>query len=258
MLAAAGADVTFRTLIAAIQAAGGPTYDFRQINPIDDQDGGEPGGNIRVGFLFRVDRGLGFVDRPGGTPTAATTVVGSGAGTRLSFSPGRIDPTNAAFTASRKPLAGELRFRGHHLFVIANHFNSKGGDQPLFGRFQPPQRVTETQRVQQARVVHDFVAAIDAADPDASVVVLGDLNDFEFSDAVATLRAGLLHPLIESLPPDQRYTYDFEGNSQTLDHILLSDALFARPFDYDVVHVNAEFAEQASDHDPQVVRVTLK
>jgi predicted extracellular nuclease len=252
------ADVTFRTLIAAIQAAGGPTYDFRQINPVDDQDGGEPGGNIRVGFLFRVDRGLGFVDRPGGTPTGATTVVGSGAGTRLSFSPGRIDPTNVAFTASRKPLAGEFRFRGHHLFVIANHFNSKGGDQPLFGRFQPPQRVTETQRVQQARVVHDFVAAIDTADPHAGVVVLGDLNDFEFSDAVATLRAGVLHPLIETLPQNERYTYDFEGNSQTLDHILLSDALFARPFSYDVVHVNAEFAAQASDHDPQVVRVTLR
>jgi predicted extracellular nuclease len=252
------ADVTFATLIAAIRAAGGPTYDFRQINPVDDQDGGEPGGNIRVGFLFRVDRGLGFVDRPGGTPTAATTVVGSGAGTRLSFSPGRIDPTNPAFTNSRKPLAGEFRFRGHHLFVIANHFNSKGGDQPLFGRFQPPQRVTETQRIQQARVVHDFVAAIDAADPDAGVVVLGDLNDFEFSDAVAALRAGVLHPLIETLPQAERYTYDFEGNSQSLDHILLSDALFARRFSYDVVHVNAEFAEQASDHDPQVVRITLR
>jgi predicted extracellular nuclease len=252
------ADVTFATLIAAIRAAGGPTYAFRQINPVDDQDGGEPGGNIRVGFLFRTDRGVGFVDRPGGTPTAATTVVGTGRATRLSFSPGRIDPTNPAFTNSRKPLAGEFRFRGHHLFVIANHFNSKGGDQPLFGRFQPPARVTETQRIQQARVVHDFVAAIDTANPDAGVVVLGDLNDFEFSDAVAALRAGVLHPLIETLPQNERYTYDFEGNSQSLDHILLSDALFARPFSYDVVHVNAEFAEQASDHDPQVVRITLR
>jgi hypothetical protein len=39
---------TFNELIGA---AGGPTYDFRQIDPVDDQDGGEPGGNIRVGFL---------------------------------------------------------------------------------------------------------------------------------------------------------------------------------------------------------------
>jgi predicted extracellular nuclease len=252
------ADVTFGALIAAIQEAGGPTYDFRQINPVDDQDGGEPGGNIRVGFLFRTDRGLSFIDRPGGTPTAATTVVGSGAGTRLSFSPGRIDPANSAFTASRKPLAGKFSYQGHHLFVVANHFNSKGGDQPLFGRFQPPARATEVQRNQQAQVVHDFVAAIEAADRNANVVVLGDLNDFEFSTALDTLRAGVLRDLITTLPREQRYTYDFEGNSQTLDHVLLSRALADRRIACDVVHVNAEYASRASDHDPQVARITLR
>ena len=52
-------------LIAAIQAAGGPTYEYRQIDPVNNQDGGAPGGNIRVGFLFRTDRGLSFIDRPG-------------------------------------------------------------------------------------------------------------------------------------------------------------------------------------------------
>jgi predicted extracellular nuclease len=252
------ADLTFGALTAAIQAVGGPTYDFRQINPVDDQDGGEPGGNIRVGFLFRTDRGLRFIDRPGGNPTAATTVVGSGADTHLSFSPGRVDPGNAAFTTSRKPLAGEFSFNGQHLFVIANHFNSKSGDQPLFGHFQPPVHASEVQRNQQAQVVHDFVAAIEAADPHSNVAVLGDFNDFEFSTALATLRAGVLDDLITTLPRDQRYTYDFEGNSQTLDHILLSDALTDRRITYDVVHVNAEFASRASDHDPQVARITLR
>jgi uncharacterized protein len=256
--AVVSAGATFARLITAIQAAGGPTYDFRQIDPVDDQDGGEPGGNIRVGFLFRVDRGLEFVDRPGGTPTAATTVVGTGAATRLSFSPGRIDPGNAAFNNSRKPLAGEFTYHGQRLFVIANHFNSKGGDQPLFGHFQPPTRATEVQRNQQAQVVHDFVAGLEAADRHANVVVLGDFNDFEFSTAMATLRAGVLGDLITTLPRDQRYTYDFEGNSQTLDHILLSGALLDRPVAYDVVHVNAEFATRASDHDPQVARITIR
>ena len=55
--------------------------------------------------------------------------------------------------------------------MIANHFNSKGGDDPLFGRFQPPTRISEAQRHQQAHVVHDFVDQILAADPDANVVV---------------------------------------------------------------------------------------
>lgn len=250
---------TYNLLIAAILSAGGPSYQFRQINPVNNQDGGEPGGNIRVGFLFRTDRGLAFIDRPGGTSTAATTVASGIAGPELSFSPGRIDPTNAAFTSSRKPLAGEFTFNCHKLFVIANHFVSKGGDEPLFGRFQPPTLSSEIQRVQQAQVVNDFVDSILALDPNANIVTLGDLNDFEFSNPLTTLKGGVLNDLIESLPQNERYTYVFEGNSQALDHILVSDSLFnAVPvFDYDVVHVNSEFVVRTSDHDPQVVRLTL-
>jgi predicted extracellular nuclease len=75
---------------------------------------------------------------------------------------------------------------------------------------------------------------------------------------MTTLEGTILNTLIETLPPEERYTYVFEGNSQALDHILLSDHLFtSAPFDYDIVHVNAEFADQASDHDPQVVHLDM-
>jgi endonuclease/exonuclease/phosphatase family metal-dependent hydrolase len=248
---------TLAMLIASIQAAGGPTYEYRQINPVNDQDGGEPGGNIRQVFLFRTDRGLSFVDRPGGGSTTATGVAGSGGDTHLTFSPGRIDPASSAWSTSRKPLAGEFMFHGRHVFVIANHFNSKGGDNPLLGRFQPPVRSSEVQRHQQAQIVHDFVASILGSDANANVIVAGDLNDFEFSDTVSILKDSVLTDLIETLPLNERYSYDFEGNSQTLDHVLMSGALVARPFEFDVVHVNSEFADQASDHDPSVVRITL-
>jgi predicted extracellular nuclease len=252
------ATATYTTLINAIVAAGGPAYQFRNINPVDDQDGGEPGGNIRVGFLFRTDRGVSFIDRSGGSATAPTTVVSGGFGPELSFSPGRIDPTNPAFASSRKPLAGEFVFGGQKLFVIANHFTSKGGDQPLFGRFQPPTLSSETKRIQQAQVVNDFVDAILAVSPSANVVVLGDFNDFEFSSAITTLKGSVLSDLIETLPESERYTYVFEGNSQSLDHILVSSNLFNNSaFAYDVVHVNSEFVVQSSDHDPQVVRLSL-
>src|ERR687888_582798 len=251
------ANATLDQLVAAIQAAGGPGYAYRYINPVNDQDGGEPGGNIRQVFLFRTDRGVSFIDRPGGGSTTPTTVVNGVNGPELSFSPGRIDPNNSAFNTSRKPLAGEFLFNGHHLFVIANHFNSKGGDQPLEGHFQPPTRSSEVQRHQQAQIVHDFVASILADDPSANVVVDGDLNDFEWSDTVSILKSGVLHDLMDTLPENERYSYVFEGNSQTLDHILTSDALFGRPFAFDPVHVNAEFADQASDHDPSAVKITL-
>ena len=176
------ADQTIAKLVAAIQAAGGPNYDTREIDPVNDQDGGQPGGNIRQVFFFRTDRGVSFVDRAGGGSTVDTTVVAGPSGPQLSASPGRIAPANSAWTTSRKPLAGEFMFRGHNLFVIANHFNSKGGDDPLAGRFQPPTRSSETQRHQQAQVVHGFVVDILAQDANASIVVDGDLNDFEWSE----------------------------------------------------------------------------
>ena len=249
------ATTTFNMLISAIQTAGGPTYQFRQINPADGQDGGEPGGNIRQGFMFRTDRGLFFIDRPGGGTTTSTTVVSTVDGPVLSASPGRIDPTNGAFSNSRKPLVGEFGFLGQKFFIIGNHFNSKGGDDPLFGRNQPPIRSSETQRNQQAQIVNNFVDSILALNANANIVVLGDINDFEFSTTVTTLKGGVLTPLIESLPQEERYSYNFEGNAQALDHLVVSNNLFLNiPFVYDVVHVNSEFADQSSDHDPSVVR----
>ena len=251
--------VTWELLIQAIRAAGGPAYQYRQIDPVDDQDGGEPGGNIRVGFLFRTDRGLSFIDRPGGTSTTATTVVDQPAGPRLSFSPGRVAPQDPAFTDTRKSLAGEFRLHGKKVFVVANHFSSKTADDPLFGRVQPPVRASEPARHAQAQAVNDFVDQLVAADPQVNVVVLGDINDFEFSQTVQLLEGDVLTTLMATLPQAERYSYVFEGNSQVLDQILVSNPLLAGfPVDYDPVHVNAEFADQASDHDPQVARLDLR
>ena len=248
------ASLTWSMLIAAIEDAGGPTYDYRQINPLFNQDGGEPGGNIRQGFLFNTDRGLQFVDRAGGTAVTPNEVVDAGGEPQLLYSPGRIDPTNPAFTASRKPLAGEFQWRGRTFFAIANHINSKGGDHPLCGRFQPPVRITEVQRHQQAAIVNAFVDDLLEVDRHARIVVLGDINDFEFSETVDILRGGALVSLIDTLPKPERYSYVFDGNSQVLDQILASAKMFNSFRAYDSVHVNSEFHDQDSDHEPQVAR----
>lgn len=41
--------------------------------------------------------------------------------------------------------------------------------------------------------------------------------------------------------------------SEVLDHILVTKGV-GNP-DYQVVHINSEYADQVSDHDPQVVRL---
>lgn len=251
-------DQTLSKLISAIGAAGGPSYTYQQIDPVDDADGGQPGSNIRNVFLYRTDRGLGFTLRPGGTATADSTVQDVGGAPQLRYSPGRIKPTDSAFNNSRKPLAGEFRWNGRTIFVVANHFNSKGGDNALFGRYQPPVRSSEVQRHQQAAIINTFVDQLRAVDPSAAVIVLGDINDFDFSTTANILvGAGELVDLPATLPVAERYTYVYQGNAQVLDHILLSSWLATQPYSYDVVHVNSEFANQVSDHEPQVVRLTL-
>ncbi|TDC74722.1 endonuclease/exonuclease/phosphatase family protein [Streptomyces hainanensis] len=246
------ADQTLQRFVDAIVAAGGPRYEWRGIDPVDGEDGGQPGGNIRTVFLFNPER-VDFVDRAGGDSTTGTEVVKRRGRAELTASPGRVDPGNWAWEDSRKPLAAEFSFRGETVIVVANHFASKGGDQSLYGRFQPPARSSEAQRIAQARVVNSFVRDIRSAQRQARVVVLGDINDFEFSPTTRALTAdGALRSAVDSLPRDERYTYVFQGNSQVLDQTLVSSSI--RRFDYDIVHINAEFADQASDHDPQVLR----
>jgi hypothetical protein len=247
------ATVTLTDLTNAIAAAGGPHYQWREIDPVNDADGGQPGGNIRQVFLFNQDR-VSFVDRAGGTSTTAVQVLDNHGKPELSSSPGRIDPANTAWTDSRKPLAGEFLFHGQTVFVVANHFVAKLGDQADEGRYQPPARSSEVQRTQQAQDVHTFVTGIEKIDPTANVVVVGDLNDYQFSATAHILTSGnALRDLIDTLPVNQRYTYVYEGQSEVLDHILLSASIHR--FDYDAVHINAEFTNQTSDHDPQVVRI---
>ena len=124
-------------------------------------------------------------------------------GARLTLSPGRVDPTNPVFDNSRKPLAGEFRYRGRPLFVVGNHFNSKGGDDPLFGRFQEPRRSSELQRRGsatapdevrgQAGVLNAFVRGILDIDPRAQRGRARRLQRLRLLGDAAGARAGPEH-----------------------------------------------------------------
>src|SRR5450759_2882917 len=235
-------------LIAAITAAGGPAYTARWVNPQDKTDGGAPSSNIRQVFFYRADRDVAFVDAPAGDATTAESLTMIDGMPHLALNPGRITPANVAWTDSRKPLVGEFTFRDKTVFAIANLFSSKGGDDPLFGKWQQPERSSEEARHLQAQEVRSFLDALLAADPGANVVVLGDINDFEFSQTIDIMvgsDANAMVDLPRTLPVNERYSYVFEGNSQVLDQILLSKALAGghddEAFVYDIVHTNTEF-----------------
>lgn len=249
------ADESAKALIDKIKELGGPTYTYTDIAPVDKTDGGQPGGNIRVGFLYNEAR-IQLMEAPKGTATQAVDFENE----NLTLNPGRIDPTNPAFEDSRKSLAAQFNFQGESVIVVANHFNSKGGDQPLFGKNQPPVLKSEVQRMEIAKIVNGFVKDVKAKDPNANVILLGDFNDFEFSNPLETLKGNELVNMVEKVPSDQRYSYSYQGNAQVLDHILVTKNLEASTT-VNIVHINSGFMEEhgrGSDHDPLLIQTALK
>ncbi len=188
--------------------------------------------DIDVGFLVRSDRatleGVGQYQAPEGL-----------------FSRPPLMITVTLHTAS----AGDLT-----VYAIVNHFISKAGGETL----------TEPRRVLEAEWNAHLVDEILIRDPQAYVAVLGDLNDYYDSPPLQALTAGdlpggrLVHTA-EMIPPNERYSYIFQGVSQLLDHILVTPALAAHQVRADALHINADYPPPApdattpyhcSDHDP--------
>ena len=166
--------------------------------------------------------------------------------------------------------------------IVGNHFKSKGGDDPLYGVNQPPIRITEEQRKLQAQVVRDYVDLVFDKKRDAKVIVTGDLNDFQFGEPgegpdhpLAILeglrgevpRKRVLTNLVSWEKPAETFTFVFDGNSQILDHMLVSRELLEEVAALDILHFNAGFPAsleadpttpmRSSDHDAVELRLRL-
>ncbi|MDC7223656.1 MAG: carboxypeptidase regulatory-like domain-containing protein [Spirochaetales bacterium] len=243
---------------------GEDSLEYVDVEPEDGEEGGKPGMNIRVGVMYRNDR-VSFTERGEANYNdgAAPALDGDG-NLQLTYNPGRI--IDDAFEESRRPLVVEFDFEDgngdtQRLIIIGVHFSSKGSDDPYYGETQPAVCYSEESRVEQAEAVGDFVTACLALDPEANIIVAGDFNDYDFSDAVQTLTStyGLINLTGELLDSDDCYTYSYYGNSQQLDLMLVTDNLYDRASpEVDIVHMNSEvgWEEEHSDHDSIVSRFT--
>lgn len=223
------ANKTLQALVDAIADAGGPAYQFID-NPFigDNTNGGQPGGNIRNTFLYNPAR----VELKPGSLDAVTDPNDQ-----------QSNPGNPFFD-SRLPLAATFIFNGEEVTVINNHFASKGGSDPLYGGAQPPVNGQVNQREAMAVAVNGFVELLLAADSRANVIALGDLNEFQFFSPLDLLANGgdgipeLTNLVTLLADASDAYSFNFEGNSQLLDHILVSANLMGLNPLFDIIHFN--------------------
>lgn len=144
-------------------------------------------------------------------------------------------------------------------------------------------------RAAQAEAVALLVDRRLSSDPQESILVVGDMNAFEFNDGyvdvVGTMRGvpaarnqvalptrDLIEPdlvnLVDGVPAEARFSYVFDGVAQTLDHMLVSPGLWSAVTAFGHVRGNAESPEvwrsdatrpeRISDHDPALVYIRAR
>lgn len=197
-----------------------------------------------------------------------------------SIVPGVSDAFGAtSVSKGREPLVGVFKKQGQTITIVNNHFKSKGGDGALYGAIQPPVRNSEIQRHLQAEVVRSFADIILESEPEALLAITGDFNDFEFGEpgegehhtlGIIEGEAGqsFMTNLVKThVPEHSRFSYLYQGNSQVLDHFLVSPELEDKVISARFAHLNAAYLdefmedpnvlERSSDHDPILVRFKL-
>ena len=255
------ANLTLSGLTQAIQERTGIPYDFVDVDPVNNADGGQPGGNIRNAYLFNPNEVRLYKPNPGSSTDANAVLPGPS----LLFNPGRIDAP-PVFASSRKPLVAQwetLDGKGN-FFTVNVHWTSKGGSTSLQGDPRPPVNGGIDARNAQANVTGSFIAQILAQDKKAAIVASGDFNEFATVEPLERFVqiSGLRDlDVVSGLPEVERYTYTFGSSQQQLDHMYVSPSVakFVGRRDFEHVHLNTWAAEEdvASDHDPTVARLNV-
>ncbi|KDR82750.1 hypothetical protein GALMADRAFT_238259 [Galerina marginata CBS 339.88] len=257
------ANVTLATLVNAIAKLSNVTYEFASIDPIDGQDGGQPGGNIRTAFLYRPEKIKLVGNAPAGGSLDVTEITGKFLRPELNFNPGRIDPLNPAWNSTRKPLIAHWSTKlGLDLFTINVHLSSKGGSSSTQGDARTPVNSPLEARTAQVSSVATFVKKLLSKNPFANIIVAGDFNEYIQTRSVYKPLTSLLTDIDEvaKIPVVERYSYIFDQNSQQLDHVLVSDSIKFRRAQFEHIHVNnwsPSLKVRVSDHDPSVGRIRI-
>ncbi len=170
------------------------------------------------------------------------------------------------------------------LTVIVNHMKS-------FRGYSDPKNMNNVRLKKrlQAETLARFVSARQKADAAERIILLGDFNAFQFSDGILDLigtlkgtpaaKEAVLNPSEDLVDPDlvdlvdvisanERYSYVFDANAQTLDHMLISQNLKSHIKGFGFARLNADFPEvlkndparpeRFSDHDPAIAYFTFR
>ena len=171
---------------------------------------------------------------------------------------------------AREPIAQAFDIDGRVVTVVANHFKSKSD--PKDGTPEPAdgQGFFNADRVEQAQSLLAFTDELKQTSGSDDLLLIGDFNAYGKEDPIDVFTAAGWSDLIADKAPGQ-YTYSFDGELGSLDHVIASPELSASITGAGVWGINSpEWSDRgyayaatesgtpyrSSDHDPIVVGVS--
>lgn len=237
------ADETYALLVGTIEELCGLRYQWADIPPELDQDGGQPGGNIRNGFLYNPQRVMPDLH--------SMRVLGKQA---------------ECFEDSRKPLVCDFVevISGQRLTIINVHLASKRHQASIFAPEQAGIDSKLAVRVEQATIIQH--EANELLEQGGEYYITGDFNDTEHSPTLDALTAESGANLVLTLDPVERYDYNHRGQLQVLMHGIVPHSLLtAGRADYEIIHGNeligvmpGEEGVKPSDHAYVIAKIRMK
>jgi len=230
---------TYNGLIATIKQLSKQEYKWVDIAPVVGADGGQPGGNIRNGYLYNPNRIEMLTD--------SVRIIGMG------------DP---AYDDSRKPLITHFKERhsGAEIACVNVHLASKRHQNSLFAPEAPGHDAKLSVRVKQAELIRDELLTLQQQG--INYYVTGDFNDTEESDTLQALLGDESVNLVDILPEEERYDYNHRGKLQVLMHGIVSKNMDPEKLEYEIIHGNeligvepGELSDKASDHAYVIARI---
>jgi predicted extracellular nuclease len=126
----------------------------------------------------------------------------------------RFTLPGAEAKATRDIVWGKFSYKKETIIVMVNHWPSRGGGQ----------EASEPNRLEAAKQARTFIDSLLAENKKAKIVFMGDLNDYPSNKAPQSI-AEKLTPQITSLSGDFGGSYNYKGEWDVLDHIMISNGL---------------------------------
>lgn len=251
------ADKVLDAIVEGIKKATGVEYKWLSADPEDGKDGGWPAMHIRNAILYRTDKLELPYFKQG--DSKVDTEIKEG---KLTFNPGRLGNNKEFYKDVRKSLVAHLVLKDSKkdVFIVVNHLKSKRFDDKIYSKNQPVKRKSEDLRIPEGKYVGQFLKEINKQKPNAIILSMGDMNDFEFSPTLKAMKTDVMVSAVEQLPKNQRHTYIYQGNAQVLDNLLVNNK-YAKKMKVDILNINSESTKAQgyfSDHDPIFIQIDVK